>query len=86
LVRGLKFRGAMALAGLLASLLLVVKFVVPAILAGHAPVPVAIAGGMAVMMITIALCHGIGAQSVAAILGTTVSLGVTVALAAAFID
>jgi uncharacterized membrane protein len=39
-----------------------------------------------VMIVTIVLCHGLGPQSLAAIIGTTVSLGITIALAALFID
>ena len=80
-----RVRGLMALLGLALSLGLVVVFVVPAILDGSPPVLVALVGALAVMIITIVLCHGTGAQSVAAILGTTVSLAATVALAALFI-
>ena len=78
-------RGVMALVGLAISLLIVVKFVVPAILAGDSPILVAAVGALAVMIVTIVLCHGAGAQSVAAILGTTISLAVAMALAATFI-
>jgi uncharacterized membrane protein len=80
-----RFRGAMALLGLAISLLVVVKFVVPAMLEGRPPVLVAAVGALAVMMVTIGLCHGLGPQSVAAMLGTTVSLTLSVALAATFI-
>ncbi|MGD9795265.1 MAG: YibE/F family protein [Acidimicrobiia bacterium] len=80
-----RVRGAMALVGLAISLLLVVKFVVPAILDGRSPILVATVGALAVMIVTIALCHGLGAQSIAAILGTTVSLALTLALASIFI-
>ena len=81
-----RLRGALALVGLALSLLIVVKFVVPAILDGRAPVTVAVVGGLAVMILTILLCHGFGPQSVAAILGTSASLSLTAGLAAAFIE
>jgi uncharacterized membrane protein len=78
-------RGVLALIGLAISLLVVVKFVVPAMLDGRPPVLVAALGALAVMIVTIGLCHGLGPQSVAAILGTTVSLAVSMGLAAGFI-
>jgi uncharacterized membrane protein len=77
-------RGVMALAGLALSLAIVIFFVVPAILDGRPPLGVALVGAVAVMLATIALAHGVGAKSIAAVLGTTASLAVTVALAFAF--
>jgi uncharacterized membrane protein len=77
-------RGVMALVGLAASLAVVIFFVVPAILDGRSPLAVALAGGVAVMLVTIALAHGLGAKSIAAALGTAVSLALTVGLALLF--
>jgi uncharacterized membrane protein len=74
----------MALVGLAASLAVVIFFVVPAILDGRSPLAVALAGGVAVMLVTIALAHGLGAKSIAAALGTAVSLALTVGLALLF--
>nr|MBA2763861.1 YibE/F family protein [Thermoleophilaceae bacterium] len=79
-------RGALSLIGLALSLALVVAFVVPAILTGEPPLVVAIVGSLAVMLVTIPLAHGFGAKSVAALLGTAVSLVLTVALAVLFTD
>jgi len=79
-----RWRGLRSLAGLAISLLVLAKFVVPAILSGRDPVAVALVGGLAVMLVTILLTHGIGAKSLAALLGTTASLTLTVALAELF--
>lgn len=79
-----RWRGLLALVGLGVSLLIVAKFVVPAILDGTSPVAVAIVGALAVMFVTIALAHGVGPQSMAAMVGTSVSLALIVALAAIF--
>jgi uncharacterized membrane protein len=79
-----RWRGALALLGLGLSLVVVTKFVVPAILDGKAPVLVAIVGALAVMFTTISLAHGVGPQSVAAMLGTALSLGLIVGLASLF--
>lgn len=79
-----RWRGALALVGLGVSLLIVAKFVVPAILDGTEPVGVAVVGALAVMFVTISLAHGIGPKSVAAMLGTATSLALIVALASLF--
>ena len=67
-------RGALSLLGLGASLLVVIFFIVPAILDGASPLAVALVGSMAVMLLTISLAHGLGPKSVAAMLGTSLSL------------
>jgi uncharacterized membrane protein len=79
-------RGALSLLGLAASLLIVIFFIVPAILDGEAPIEVALVGSLAVMLVTISLAHGLGPKSLAAMLGTTLSLALVAALAVAFSD
>src|ERR687892_1850548 len=65
-----RLRGALSLVGLAISLAVILAFIVPAILDGEAPLAVAIFGSLAVMLLTITLAHGLGAKSLAAILGT----------------
>ena len=79
-----RWRGVRALLGLGLSLVIVVRFVVPAILDGEAPVLVAVVGALAVMFVTISLAHGIGPQSLAAMLGTAASLALIVGLGSLF--
>jgi uncharacterized membrane protein len=84
-------RGALALIGFALSLLLVVKFLVPAIVAGSPPLLVAVVGSLAVMFVTVLLTYGATAPSAAAILGIAASLlfaGVvgTIAVHAAQLD
>jgi uncharacterized membrane protein len=86
-----RWRGVLALGGFALSLFLVVKFLVPAILAGSSPLLVAVVGASAVMFVTVGLTYGISAQSAAAILGIAASLlfaGVagTIAVHAAQLD
>ncbi|MGD9571500.1 MAG: YibE/F family protein [Thermoleophilia bacterium] len=76
-----RWQGLRALIGLGFSLGIVVLFVVPGILEGHEPVAVATVGALAIMLITIPLAHGLGPKSVAAALGTSVALGITLGLA-----
>lgn len=79
-------RGARALVGLAGSLAVVFGFIVPAILDGEPPAAVALVGALAIMLVTVVVTHGVGPKSVAAILGTTASLMVTVALGAFFVQ
>jgi uncharacterized membrane protein len=76
-----RLRGIRALLGLVASLVVVVEFVIPAILHGHAPVLVAVVGAFAVMLLTMPLAYGLGPKMIAALLGTALSLLVAAGLA-----
>ena len=81
-----RWKGVRALAGLGVSLLVVVGFVVPAILDGGSPEAVALVGALAIMFATIPLAHGFGPQTVAACLGTSMSLLLTLGLASLFTE
>jgi uncharacterized membrane protein len=69
-----RLRGLRALLGLVTSLVVVIKFVIPAILHGSQPVEVAVVGALAVMLLTMPLVYGLGVKMVAALLGTALSL------------
>jgi uncharacterized membrane protein len=79
-----RIHGLRALIGLLASLLIVIKFVVPAILHGSSPFAVAVVGAFAVMLVMMPLSYGLGAKALAAWLGTAVSLLLAAGLAYGF--
>jgi uncharacterized membrane protein len=81
-----RWHGLRALVGLVLSLLVIVQFVVPAILAGRNPPMVAWVGAMAVMVLTLYLTHGMNEMTTAAVVGTAASLTVTVALGLLFIS
>jgi uncharacterized membrane protein len=78
-------RGLAALAALVVSLLMIVKFVLPALLDGRSPLAVAIVGSAAIMFLALYLSHGVNAQTTTAVLGTLVSLALTGVLAAVFV-
>jgi uncharacterized membrane protein len=69
-----RWRGVLALVGVVLSVGLVVAFLVPAILAGSDPVLVSLVAALAVMFVTLLLTYGPGAQSLAAALGIGLSL------------
>jgi len=81
-----RWHGLRSLVGLGLSLIIVVTFIVPAILAGQNPPLVALVGAVAVMIITLYLAHGVNEMTTAAIVGTTGALVITVGLGLWFID
>ena len=80
-----RWQGIRSLIGLGLSFVVIVSFVVPAILRGHSPVLVAVTGAMAIMLISLYLSHGTGPRTTAAVVGTALALGLTAALAIAFV-
>ena len=81
-----RWRGAAALLGLGVSLLVLVRFVLPAILAGENALAASVVGAAVIALIIIYLAHGISARTTTAVLGTLVALGLTAALAVAFVE
>ena len=81
-----RWRGLAALAGLAVSLLVLAKFVLPAILEGSDPLLVAIVGGATIMFLALYLAHGVTAATTTAVLGTLSSLFLTGLLALFFVD
>jgi uncharacterized membrane protein len=80
-----RWQGVRSLLGLGLSFAVIVGFVVPAILRGRSPVPVALVGALAIMLVSLYLAHGPGRKTTAAVVGTALALGLTAALAAAFV-
>ena len=79
-----RMHGLRSLVGLIASLVIVVEFVVPAILEGSSPLAVAIVGAFGVMLVMMPLSYGLGPKSLAAWVGTGISLLLAAGLASAF--
>lgn len=81
-----RIRGFAALAGLGASFVVLLKFVLPAIVGGTDPLAVAVVGASAIAFVALYLAHGFGPMTSVALLGTLASLGVTVVLAQIFVE
>jgi uncharacterized membrane protein len=77
----LRGRGVLAVLGVALSLGILLRFVVPAILAGRPALLVAFVAALAVTFVTIVLTNGVGVQSLAALLGVTATLAFTCLLA-----
>jgi uncharacterized membrane protein len=80
-----RVQGLRALLGLGLTFALIVAFIVPAILSGRDPVPVALVGATAIMITTLYLSHGFSRKTTAAVVGTAAALLLTGALAVLFV-
>lgn len=77
-----RLRGLAALGGLVASVMVLVVFIAPAILAGRSPVLVATVGGSAIALLALYLAHGWRPLTHVAAIGTFAALALTVLLSA----
>ena len=80
-----RWRGLGAIAGLAASLVVIVKFLLPSILDGNSPVMVAIVASSVIAFIALYLAHGVNVPTSVALLGTFASLAVTALLSLLFV-
>ncbi len=76
-----RLRGLAALIGLGLGYLTVLKFMLPALQAGHDATLVALCGSAGIMMVILYLAHGISAKTTTALLGTMAGLSLTAGLA-----
>ncbi len=80
-----QWRGLGALAGLAASLFVIVAFVLPALLEGSNAVAVAVVASGAIAFIALFLAHGFNLATAAALLASIASLAITALLAWLFV-
>jgi uncharacterized membrane protein len=76
------WRGVRALVSLMLTIGVVVKIVLPLLLAGWTPVPVAVATASGVGIVTLLLTEGLRRSTLAAAIGTLAALALTAGLAA----
>lgn len=69
-----RWRGLSALAGLVASIGVIVVFVLPALIQGSPPVPVAVVAASLIAFLALYLAHGVSPLTTVALLGTLASL------------
>lgn len=81
-----RFRGVAALAGLAATFLVLLLFVLPSILEGRSPLMVSVVGASAIAFLALYLAHGFGPKTTVALLGTLASLILTAVLASVFVE
>jgi uncharacterized membrane protein len=81
-----RLRGVAALAGLAASIAVLLTFVLPAILEGRDPLAVSVVGSAAVAFLALYVAHGFTTMTTVALLGTLSSLALTAGLANLFVE
>lgn len=79
-----RLRGLAALAGLVASLGILLSFVLPSILEGNNPLLVAVTGASAIAFVALYAAHGISSRTTVALMGTIASLALTALLGTMF--
>ena len=80
------WRGAASLVGLVATLLVLFLFVIPAILHGRDPLLVSLVGSVLIAYAALYLSHGVGPRTTVALLGTLGGLACAAILATVFMD
>lgn len=80
-----RWRGLAAVVGLGVSGVVLLSFVVPAVLDGQSPLPVALVGSSAIMLASLFLAHGVTARTAVAVLATAASLALIATLAYAVV-
>jgi uncharacterized membrane protein len=76
-----RLRGLLAVVGLGIAGLVVTRFMLPALLAGHSGVLVALVSASAIMVVVLYLAHGLSMRTSAALLGTLCGVALTAVLA-----
>jgi uncharacterized membrane protein len=79
-------RGIAALAGLVATFVVLLLFVLPAILDGRSPLLVSVIGASAIAFLALYLAHGFGPKTTVALFGTLASLLLTAVLGSVFVS
>ncbi len=79
-----RLRGGLALAGLVATLVVLVAFAAPSVLDGNDPVLVAVVAAALIAFASLYLTHGFSTNTTVALAGTLGSLGLTLGLSRVF--
>ncbi|GAA3532634.1 hypothetical protein AFL01nite_19390 [Aeromicrobium flavum] len=81
-----RWRGAFALLGIGITLLVLLRFVLPALLSDQPPIAVAVAGSTVIMLAVLYLAHGVSIRTTSALFGTLFGITFTAAVGAASTD
>lgn len=81
-----RWRGVLALASMLVTVVILVWFVAPAVLDGSDPVLVAVVAASVIAFVSLYLTHGVSPGTSVALLSTLAALALTLALSALFFE
>lgn len=81
-----RLRGLSALAGLVASIVVLLAFALPALIDGRNPIAVSVVAAAAISFVALYAAHGFNAMTTVALIGTLGSLALTAVLAVVFLE
>lgn len=70
-------KGFSSIIGLAFSLLIIVKFIIPQIGAGHSPLLISLAGGLGILFVSLYVAHGFNKRTHIAMVGTAITLALS---------
>ena len=76
-----RWQGATSLLGMVLSLLVILRFIIPGIVDGKDPVTISVIGSVVIMASSLYLSHGISRKTTTALAGTAIALALTAVLA-----
>jgi uncharacterized membrane protein len=79
-------RGATSILGLVVTILVLAKFIVPRILAGQNPLAISLAGAFVIALLSIFLAHGLSRRTTIALVSTLLALAIGAFLSAFFVS
>lgn len=80
-----RWKGVASIVGLLISILVIVKFVIPQIIDGNNPLVVTLLGALMIALVSIYLAHGFNRRTTVALVSTLITLGLSALLAILFV-
>ncbi|MCX8008808.1 MAG: YibE/F family protein, partial [Patescibacteria group bacterium] len=81
-----RIHGVLSLIGMIYSFFIIFSFILPQIHAGKNPIWIAVMGSMAIIPVTFYLSHGFNKKTTLALISTLISVCITGALAAIFLE
>jgi hypothetical protein len=81
-----RWQGATSLFGMVLSLLVILRFIIPGIINGYDPVVISVIGSVVIMASSLYLSHGINRKTTTALAGTAIALTITAILASVSIS
>lgn len=80
-----RWKGLGSLLGLAFSMLVLVKFIVPRVIAGGSPLAVTLVGTLAIAGVSLYLAHGFNRRTSVALIGTVITLALTLGFSEIFV-
>lgn len=81
-----RFKGFMSLIGLAFSVFILMKFILPLIIAGYSALLVTLIGSFVIAVVSIFLAHGFNKRTVISVFATLITLSIAIALAVLFVE